>query len=102
MPDVLTQDQVMSALGALPGWTGDTSRIARHVSIGPDDRRELVGKVNAHADKVDHHPTVTEDDDGLNFECWTHSAGGVTQKDVDLAHAIDECAEPYAGSSAGG
>jgi 4a-hydroxytetrahydrobiopterin dehydratase len=102
MAHLLTPDQVLAALDALPGWTGDASKIARHITIGKEDGRALAGEVGAYADKVDHHPVVTEDDDGLMFECWTHSAGGVTQKDIDLAHAINDRAAPYADSTSGG
>ena len=41
------------------------------------------------ADEVNHHPDVSRDADSVTFRLWTHSAGGVTAKDVELAARID-------------
>ena len=39
---------------------------------------------------MDHHPDIDIRWRKVTFTCSTHSAGGVTSKDIDLARRIDE------------
>ena len=48
----------------------------------PDPRR-------AHAEKADHHPEFTSVWNRVDFRLTSHDAGGVTDRDVKLARAID-------------
>jgi 4a-hydroxytetrahydrobiopterin dehydratase len=41
------------------------------------------------AEAVDHHPDIAINYTRLTFSCSTHSEGGVTQKDIDLATNIE-------------
>jgi 4a-hydroxytetrahydrobiopterin dehydratase len=50
-------------------------------------------RVAAHAEAVDHHPEFTSVWNRVDFRLTSHDAGGVTQRDVALAEAIDELAE---------
>lgn len=95
MADLLTPEEASAALDVLPGWTGDTNRIERQLVLSQDDADALRAEVAAHADEVDHHPVVTQDGGALTFTVWSHSAGGVTQKDIALAKAISERAAQY-------
>jgi 4a-hydroxytetrahydrobiopterin dehydratase len=52
-----------------------------------DDLEAAVAKV---ADELNHHPVVDRSGGSLRYTVWTHSAGGVTSKDVALAKLIDE------------
>jgi 4a-hydroxytetrahydrobiopterin dehydratase len=92
---MLTAEEVLAALAVLPGWTGDTERIARQLVLSREDADALRAEVASYADEVDHHPVVTQDDGALTFTVWTHSAGGVTRKDIALAKAISERAAQY-------
>lgn len=43
------------------------------------------------AEKADHHPEWTNAWNKVSIKLSTHSAGNkITQKDIDLAHAIDQ------------
>lgn len=43
------------------------------------------------AEKADHHPEWTNAWNKVTIKLSTHSAGNkITQKDIDLAHAIDK------------
>jgi len=42
------------------------------------------------AEELDHHPDIDIRWRNLTFHCATHSAGGVTARDLDLAARIDE------------
>ena len=50
-------------------------------------------RVAAHAEAVDHHPEFTSVWNRVDFRLTTHATGGVTQRDVELAQAIDALAE---------
>ena len=42
-----------------------------------------------HAEKVDHHPEFTSVWNRVDFRLTTHNTGGVTQRDIKLAEAIN-------------
>lgn len=46
-------------------------------------------RVAMHAEKVDHHPEFTNVWNRVDFRLTTHDADGITQRDIDLAKAID-------------
>ena len=49
-------------------------------------------RVAAHAEAVDHHPEFTSVWNRVDFRLTSHDAGGVTERDVALAQAIDALA----------
>lgn len=49
-------------------------------------------RVAMHAEKVDHHPEFTSVWNRVDFRLTTHDAGGVTDKDRELARVIDQLA----------
>jgi 4a-hydroxytetrahydrobiopterin dehydratase len=49
-------------------------------------------RVALHAEKADHHPEFTSVWNRVHFRLTTHSAGGVTDKDRELAEAIGRLA----------
>jgi len=49
-------------------------------------------RVALHAEKVDHHPEFTSVWNRVDFRLTTHDTGGVSNRDVDLAEAIDALA----------
>jgi 4a-hydroxytetrahydrobiopterin dehydratase len=46
-------------------------------------------RVALHAEKVDHHPEFTNVWNRVDFRLTTHDTGGVTERDVKLAEAIN-------------
>ena len=46
-------------------------------------------RVAMHAERVDHHPEFTSVWNRVDFRLTSHDAGGVTERDVALAKAID-------------
>jgi 4a-hydroxytetrahydrobiopterin dehydratase len=48
-----------------------------------------------HAEKMDHHPDWSNVYNTVNIKLNTHSAGGITQLDIDLANTIDKLLESY-------
>jgi 4a-hydroxytetrahydrobiopterin dehydratase len=52
----------------------------------------FLSRVALHAEKVDHHPEFTNVWNRVDFRLTTHDAGGVTERDVKLAEAINRLA----------
>jgi 4a-hydroxytetrahydrobiopterin dehydratase len=87
---VLDADQVERALRGLDGWSGGTGAITKTVELASFPLAiEVVDRVAAVAEALDHHPDIDIRWRTLTFTCSTHSEGGVTTKDVDLAEHID-------------
>lgn len=91
MPTVLTDSERDAALARLDGWTGDATGLHRTVEL-PDFPTAIlvVDRVAAAAEQADHHPDIDIRWRTLTFACATHSAGGVTGLDVQLAEKINE------------
>jgi 4a-hydroxytetrahydrobiopterin dehydratase len=94
MPELLTQDQIDTALAGLTGWTGGTDGIGRTVEAPSFPAAiRLVADVAQAAEDANHHPDIDIRWRKVTFRLSTHSAGGVTAKDTALARRIDELAE---------
>jgi 4a-hydroxytetrahydrobiopterin dehydratase len=52
----------------------------------------LLARVALHAEKADHHPEFTSVWNRVDFRLTSHDAGGVTDRDVKLADAINRLA----------
>jgi 4a-hydroxytetrahydrobiopterin dehydratase len=83
-------------LADLPGWTGDTAGISRTLKA-PDFLTgiRIVSDVAEAAEQMDHHPDIDIRWRTLVFGLATHSAGGVTQLDVELAARISAAAAEH-------
>ncbi|TDE21381.1 4a-hydroxytetrahydrobiopterin dehydratase [Actinomadura sp. 6K520] len=93
MADTLDDTAVAGRLRDLPAWNRDGDHIRRRLKAptflaGID----LVGDVARAAEDADHHPDIDIRWRTLTFTLTTHSAGGLTGKDFDLAAAIDRIA----------
>lgn len=93
MGEILSAEEVSSALAGLPGWDGDTRQIRRSIKASsfPAGIR-LVDGVAEIAEGLDHHPDIDIRWTTITFTCSTHSKGGVTDADVTLARCIDDLA----------
>lgn len=91
MTVLLTPEQVNAALSELPQWSGDTSGITSTHQF-PSFPEAIVGvaAVGALAERMDHHPDMDIRWRTVTFAVSTHSAGGVTAKDIELAAGIDQ------------
>jgi 4a-hydroxytetrahydrobiopterin dehydratase len=96
MPALLAPDELRRALAELHGWSGDENALRRALQASdfPTGIR-LVDDVAAVAEELDHHPDIDIRWTTVVFSLTTHSAGGVTGRDVELARKIDEIAERH-------
>ncbi|WP_432835161.1 4a-hydroxytetrahydrobiopterin dehydratase [Dactylosporangium sp. CA-092794] len=90
MADVLGSDELSAALVDLAGWSGGTDGIERSVTAPSFlDGIRLVAEVAHVAEQADHHPDIDIRWRTVTFRLSTHSAGGVTKKDLALARQIN-------------
>ncbi|MBX7432532.1 4a-hydroxytetrahydrobiopterin dehydratase [Mycobacterium sp. Y57] len=88
---VLTDDQVATALTGLDGWAHTEGALRRSVKFPAFlDGIEAVRRVAEHAEAADHHPDIDIRWRTVTFTLVTHSEGGITEKDVQMAREIDE------------
>jgi 4a-hydroxytetrahydrobiopterin dehydratase len=91
MAELLNDDAVSAALAELDGWRGDRSAIERTVGLPTFPAAiSLVDRVAEVAEEMDHHPDMDIRWRNVTFRCATHSKGGVTGADVELARRIDQ------------
>jgi 4a-hydroxytetrahydrobiopterin dehydratase len=86
---LLDDDAVTKALTDLPGWERDGDALV-HAAALPSFPAAIsvVDQVAVLAERADHHPDIDIRWRNLTFRCSTHSAGGITDKDLRLAAAI--------------
>lgn len=90
MQSRLTEDEIARRLLALPGWERDGDAIRRAYPF--PDFKAAMAFANAVADKAearDHHPDLLVQWGRVTLTLSTHSAGGLTALDFDLATEID-------------
>ncbi len=91
---VLTDEQVDAALPELNGWERKDGALRRSVKF-PEFLAgiESVRRVAQRAEEKDHHPDIDIRWRTVTFALVTHSDGGITDKDVAMAHDIDRLIE---------
>ena len=102
MSRLLTDEEIGRQLGDLPGWTreGDEIRASYEAPDFPTGIR-LVDEVAVEAEDMQHHPDIDIRWRTVTFALSTHSEGGLTQLDVELAHRVAQSAARL-GATAGG
>ena len=87
---VLSDDEVDAAAAALNGWARADGALRRSVTFGSFlGGIDAVGRVAEAAERADHHPDIDIRWRTVHFALATHSEGGITAKDVELAREID-------------
>jgi 4a-hydroxytetrahydrobiopterin dehydratase len=86
----LSDAEIARALTSLPGWTRAGATIERTVRF-PEfmDGIRFIETVAGLAEAADHHPDIDIRYRNVRFALSTHSEGGLTTKDVDMARQID-------------
>ena len=89
----LDDPEIESRLSELEGWERDDDAIAKEF-----ERGDFAGSVAfaqaivGPADDMNHHPDLVISWDTVKVAITTHSEGGLTSKDFELARLIDELA----------
>jgi 4a-hydroxytetrahydrobiopterin dehydratase len=83
-------------MDAPDGWAVEDGGKALVRTVKFKDFSEAFGflaRVALHAEKQDHHPEFTSVWNRVDFRLTTHDTGGVTDRDVALAEAINRLLE---------
>jgi 4a-hydroxytetrahydrobiopterin dehydratase len=90
MTTLLDDERVASALEGLPDWQRDGDAIVRTAKLPSFPAAiEAVRAVAEIAEARNHHPDIDIRWRTVTFRCSTHSAGGITDLDIELASQID-------------
>lgn len=87
----LLHDEAIEALLEGTSWRKDGRTIVRDFDFANfNDAVAFVNRVAVDADKADHHPDILiHGYRKVQVRISTHTEGGITMRDVELAKAID-------------
>lgn len=88
----LTPSERDAALAGLPEWTlrADGLAISRQFKFADFGAAfGFMTRVALLAEKADHHPEWSNVWNRVDVVLTTHDAGGLSQRDIDMAQAID-------------
>jgi 4a-hydroxytetrahydrobiopterin dehydratase len=92
MVEALSEAERAEALDGLPDWDYDDARDAITRTVVFTDFAEAFGfmtQVALIAEKADHHPEWKNVWNRVEILLTTHDAGGLSERDIELAQAID-------------
>ena len=91
--DTLTQQQIDAALAGLDGWAYADGALTRTFRFADFPRAvDFVEQLADVAESMGHHPDIDIRYNKVMLRAVTHSAGGVTARDVELAAAVGRLA----------
>jgi 4a-hydroxytetrahydrobiopterin dehydratase len=88
---MLTEHEIQSALRRLPEWRREGDALLRVITVagGFSEAAAFVARLASVADEADHHPDVAISWNRVTVSWSTHSAGGITARDVEMAGRTD-------------
>lgn len=93
MSTLLSQHEIDAGLARLDRWTQSGNEINRTFTLPSFPAALAFTSAVGHlAERADHHPDILIQYRKVTLTLSTHSAGGLTQKDLDLAGEINAIA----------
>lgn len=92
----LDHDEIVTALTTVPAWTLVNGKLHRTVKF-PDfvTAFGFMAKVALIAERMNHHPEWSNVYGTVRIDLTTHDCGGLSSRDLRLAHAIDAILSPH-------
>jgi 4a-hydroxytetrahydrobiopterin dehydratase len=93
----LTDAEIAAAIAPLAGWSVKAGKLHRDYKFA--DFPHAFGFMATAApsiEKMEHHPEWSNVYNRVAVDLTTHDAGGITQKDVDLAKLLESIAKKLA------
>jgi 4a-hydroxytetrahydrobiopterin dehydratase len=85
----LNDSEIQTQLQQLPDWTFTGSSIALVKTLGNFvEAIAFVNQLVEPAEAANHHPDIAISYNKVTVTLTTHDAGGLTQKDFDLAQVV--------------
>lgn len=86
----LPDDEITEGLSSLPGWERTGDEIVKEYRLGNfRDSVAFVVRLSYEAEAANHHPDLDIRWNKVRVALSTHSEGGITQKDLDLAATVE-------------
>ncbi len=90
MSKLLNEEEIGAALVNAPDWHRKGDEIYRGFTLPSFPEAMMFAAAVGHlAQRVDHHPDILIQYKKVTLKLSTHSAGGLTEKDFNLAREID-------------
>ncbi len=87
----LSENEINDALFGLEGWRQEGNQIVKQFKFKNFvESMGFVTKVAILAERVDHHPDILIEYSKVTITLSTHSEGGLTEKDFNLANDIQK------------
>tara|TARA_B100001027_G_scaffold48986_1_gene32371 strand:- start:45 stop:347 length:303 start_codon:yes stop_codon:yes gene_type:complete len=87
----LSPKEIESYLSLLKGWEEiNNTLLIKYKLSSFMEVMSFANLVSDRSENIDHHPKIIIDYDTIVFELTTHSEGGITSLDVQLANFIHE------------
>lgn len=90
MAEALSRDAIQQELETLDGWELADEKL--HKEFEFDDFVSAFGflaKIALHAERANHHPEIKNVYNQVTIDLTTHDAGGISDRDVQMARTID-------------
>ena len=87
---VLSEGEIDDRLAGLEGWARKGDAISKEFKF--DDFRgsiDFITRITPVAEEMNHHPDLAVSWNSVTVSLSTHSEGGVTENDFELAGQID-------------
>lgn len=90
MAELLNEESIAGWLKGRQGWKRKGEALTKEYSFESfRNTIVFVNRVASLCDDVDHHPDIDIRYDKVRLTLSTHEAGGITEKDLDLAERVD-------------
>jgi len=87
----MSKEEIRKTLKTMPEWSLAGNAIHRKFSFKAFmPAIAFVNKIAAAAEQTNHHPDITINYSQVGISLSTHSESGITQKDFQLAEAINK------------
>lgn len=89
----LSPTDVDARLAELPGWRREGDKLRREFRFADFPTAfAFMTRCAIVAEKMDHHPEWTNVYAKVDVVLWSHDAGGITNRDFELAKAMNAAA----------
>lgn len=86
----LSDEEIERGLADLPDWRRDGDALVRQLELADFvGSVEFVNRLVPEAEEMNHHPDLSISWNKVTVKLTTHSQGGITASDFELARRID-------------
>ena len=90
---LLSDEQIEQKLRELPAWTREGDSLVCEFKFEDFQASvDFVNRITPPAEEMNHHPDLSISWNKVNLRLSTHSEGGITENDFELASRIEPLA----------